>query len=238
MRLRNFYPSHTEQVCHVFGNQVITGNQNIHEQIVVPLLTNNHPNALRMQCTWNKLYRTELIRAHQIRFPDLLRAEDLMFNIEFFKYAESVAFTDQCLYLYDRTTLGTLSKSLPPNGFDCSLWIQRRRSELFPELFPAEDLIVNTLNIQKAELLQHADCLGMKGYAAYAGRIFRHPQLRHAYETLETVPKQYRFPKKCVLEGREKRYLLWCFWIAKTKFVKHALRPAYRLAKRLLGRSE
>jgi glycosyltransferase involved in cell wall biosynthesis len=225
-----------EEVHHVFGDHILRGHENIYERILVPMITPQHPDATALQGPCNKLYRVELIRKHDIRFPDLPRAEDWMFNIEFFRRAECIAFTSQCLYCYDRTTPGSLSKTLPANGFDHALWIRRRLTELFPDRYQEKDLIPMTLRIQKQELLQWADCVGFKGFVAYAMRVFRHPQLREAYEALPDIPKEYRFAGKCVLCNWPKRYVLWSLWIAKGKFVKHMLRPLYHGLKKLLGK--
>ena len=51
---------------------------------------------------WNKIYKTEIIRKHAIRFPDEKRYlfEDHYFNYEYMKYARSGCYTDSCAYHY------------------------------------------------------------------------------------------------------------------------------------------
>ena len=51
---------------------------------------------------WNKLYKNEIIKKYNIRFPDEKRYlfEDHYFNYEYMKYAKNGCYTSSCTYYY------------------------------------------------------------------------------------------------------------------------------------------
>lgn len=64
---------------------------------------------------WNKLYRRELIMAHDIRCrPDLSWSEDLLFNLEYIRYAERFTALRTPLYYYTRQGRKSLSSFVNP----------------------------------------------------------------------------------------------------------------------------
>ena len=60
---------------------------------------------------WAKLYRRDLIEAHQIRFPvGTSVGEDRVFNIKYSMYAQSYAVSDQILYYVSTENENSLSR--------------------------------------------------------------------------------------------------------------------------------
>ena len=49
---------------------------------------------------WGKLYRAELLRAHDLRFPPLRRMQDNIFNMYAFTFARRIVYLDAPLYRY------------------------------------------------------------------------------------------------------------------------------------------
>lgn len=232
--IENVFADHREQEKHIFGNQVVRGNHRIHEKIVVPLIVPGHPDAALLQSGCNKLYRTNMIRMHGLSFTSLPWAEDWMFNIEYFRKAECVAFTDQYLYQYDRTTPGSLSKTWNSDGFDNTVWIQNHLAELFPDRYTQEQLMRGVLGIQEEQLYSYANMVGTHGFFQYASTLFTNAELRRAYRELESVPPKYRFAEKCVRQEWEIAYSLWAAYLVRTAFLKHLLRPVYRTVQKML----
>lgn len=75
----------------------------------------------------NKLYKTEVIRAHQLQFPEnLTLGEDLLFNVAFLHVAEQIAVTQEALYYYITGEKETLSTSYIPNYFTRQLSIYQK----------------------------------------------------------------------------------------------------------------
>ena len=56
---------------------------------------------------WNKIYRTDIIKQHNIQFhPDVKYGEDLIFNLEYFKYIQKIYYLREPLYEYVRRASG------------------------------------------------------------------------------------------------------------------------------------
>lgn len=62
--------------------------------------------------TWNKLYKTSVVREHNIRFiPHLQMWEDLAFTIDYCLDAHSVSFVHKPLYHYIQTSMSSITKN-------------------------------------------------------------------------------------------------------------------------------
>lgn len=53
-------------------------------------------------CVWNKLYRSDIIRDHQLKFEDNSKifAEDICFNLYYILYCQKIQMLPDCLYDY------------------------------------------------------------------------------------------------------------------------------------------
>lgn len=74
---------------------------------------------------WNKLYKTEIIKKHNIRFPDRKRYlfEDHYFNYEYMKHAKSGCFTAACGYYYiTRKNVGII-RGITENNKAAEKWL-------------------------------------------------------------------------------------------------------------------
>lgn len=232
--IENVFTDHSEQESHVFGDQVIDGNQQIHERIVVPLIVPGHPDAQLLQSGCNKLYKTQLVRKYHLAFTSLPWAEDWMFNIEYFMKAVRVAFISQSLYRYDRTTPVSLSKTWHPDSFDNTVWIQNKLAELFPERYTQEQLLTGVLGIQRERLYSYVNFQGFHGFWNYAATLFHNETLRNAYQELERIPRRYRFAGISITHDWELGYCIWASFTVPSAFLKFVLRPWYQKVKRLL----
>lgn len=230
------FEHHSELKPHAFGSQIIQGNRQIREAVIAPMLEAGHPHEEWLPSVWNKLYRAELIRKHNLRFSHLPRAEDWLFNIEFFTKIDKIVFTPDVLYQYHRTTEGSLSKSWKLENFDNALWIQDRLNQLFPERYTEERLHYIILDIQANELLLYTTCCGLKGFYNYTTALFRHKVLRETYREVPNLPKKYQFPKQCIDHDWQSGYYLWCIWSARISLLKHMIRPFYRKTMQILYR--
>lgn len=67
----------------------------------------------RLYQVWNKLYRADIIREHQLFFDEGVNfGEDLMFNLRYFSRINQIKFINQPLYIYNLDISGgTYSKS-------------------------------------------------------------------------------------------------------------------------------
>lgn len=72
---------------------------------------------------WNKLYLADIIQNNLIRFDNKHCAEDMYFNIIYFRYINNIAFTSECGYRY-RVNQNSLSNSRRKNFIEDMLLIQ------------------------------------------------------------------------------------------------------------------
>ena len=87
---------------------------------------------------WNKLYKNEIIRKYNIRFPDEKRYlfEDHYFNYEYMKYAGSGCYTSCCAYHYAARKNTGIIREIAGNGKAAEKWLH------YSDVF---DLIINDL---------------------------------------------------------------------------------------------
>lgn len=57
-------------------------------------------NISQLNTPWNKLYKTAIIQEHGIRFPQIRRAQDAVFNLFYYEKIGSVVAVDDVLYQY------------------------------------------------------------------------------------------------------------------------------------------
>ncbi len=67
---------------------------------------------------WNKIYSADLIREKNIRFPDMRRLQDGVFNIDYFNYADSCCVIEDILYHYRLNAQTDMFRKLPKNYYD------------------------------------------------------------------------------------------------------------------------
>ena len=74
-----------------------------------------HPNSFFYAVLWNKLYRREIIMAHDIRCDEEFTwSEDMLFNLSYIRYADSFYAIRTPLYYYSRRRKHSLSASVNP----------------------------------------------------------------------------------------------------------------------------
>ncbi len=79
-----------------------------------------------------KLYNLEIIKKNKISFNTKLSlGEDLLFNLDYLKYIESVIVVNQKLYYYRRGDMNTLSTLYYPNILDIQLLLFDKYTEFF-----------------------------------------------------------------------------------------------------------
>ena len=77
----------------------------------------HHHFATVFNFAWGKLYRLDIIKEHNIRFPiDIKMVEDVVFNLEYYRYCTSFELCDDAHLMY-RQMNNTLSKQIDPKTF-------------------------------------------------------------------------------------------------------------------------
>lgn len=81
------------------------------ETVVLPYVCYSDYSFINSPC--NKVYRANLIRKHNIKFPMRVRGEDWFFNINFLIFAQSLVANELPLYNYVRNSQSAMSKYCP-----------------------------------------------------------------------------------------------------------------------------
>lgn len=147
-----------------------------------------------------RLYRRDVVLRHRLRFVSerQLISEDLIFNIDFMRWAESAVVTADASYFYC-TNAGSLSKRHREDRFsqDCALFraVEERLAQWYPE--EAYQICLQRLLISRAryDIMQETDYRDLVNRTyplkARTADILSRPELRKA---LESYP-WWRLPK-------------------------------------------
>lgn len=109
----------------VKSNHIFSGDRIFEQPEIKPLLARRMVGAVgeelhnpigtdNISTAWCKLYRTDMIRDHSLKFTDLKvigTHEDGLFNLEAFSYANRVVYLNQCWYHYRKAVQGQLTRS-------------------------------------------------------------------------------------------------------------------------------
>jgi len=79
---------------------------------------------------WNKLYKRSVVTENKIRFSDLRRCQDALFNLEFFDRVNSAASLDKAYYRYMENTAADVRRKFPKNYIDVNIAYYSRLMEM------------------------------------------------------------------------------------------------------------
>lgn len=90
--------------------------------------------AIRMS-VWNAMYSMKIIKDNNLRFPSERQyiSEDIIFDLDYYKYAKRVAISDNCNYNY-RVNVESLTKSYNPKRFELTKALYQKELEKIKEL--------------------------------------------------------------------------------------------------------
>lgn len=121
---------------------------------------------------WAKLYRTELVRAHHVSFPETISyEEDCYFNLQYYRHIAQAAVIGRCVYHYRQTPL-SLSKKYRPQSFAFLLNGYRERCRFFQEIGLSDrlaelDQIMLIVLLSTCKKISLSDLSVMEKRAAY-----------------------------------------------------------------------
>lgn len=67
---------------------------------------------------WNKLYRRSVVVENNVRFSDMRRGQDAMFNLDFYHHVNRAASVDRAYYNYLENTEADVHRKFPKNYID------------------------------------------------------------------------------------------------------------------------
>lgn len=81
--------------------------------------------------TWNKLYKREIIVANKIKFPNLRRSQDAIFNCDYFNFINNYKLLETPLYHYRVNDITKEWEKFPENFYDIALTLNNHYRNTF-----------------------------------------------------------------------------------------------------------
>lgn len=100
-------------------------NHNKFLQTVYPLMDRQ-----LMYVIWNKVYKLEIIKENNIKFPSYKSCEDRLFNIDYFAHVNNCIVSDEVLYIYSFDGKNSLTNKFSENKFETFVEFYVKSSEL------------------------------------------------------------------------------------------------------------
>lgn len=110
-------------IC-IFGSRFIDGDGNEVKTIIpshheVIKIKENRSILLEIEnCNWDKIYKTSLIKDHQVKFPEGLYYQDYAFTFTSLMYADTISFIDDILINYTCGRQGNITGEISSRIFD------------------------------------------------------------------------------------------------------------------------
>lgn len=101
-----------EKIVGVNQDQLIASNENFMREIY-PLMEKQ-----LLYVIWNKVYKLDIVKSNQIKFPSYKSCEDRLFNIQYFHYVNKVFLTKEVTYHYSFEGKRSLTNKFLPNKFE------------------------------------------------------------------------------------------------------------------------
>ncbi len=79
---------------------------------------------------WNKLYKRSIVTENNIRFTDIRRCQDAVFNIDFYNCINSAASVDKAYYNYMENTVADVRRKFPKNYIDINIYYYTHLMEI------------------------------------------------------------------------------------------------------------
>jgi len=94
-------------------------------------------------CVWRNLYRTSLIREHNVIFESERQyiSEDIIFHLDLFPYINSVSTVPKPLYYY-RYNQNSLTKRYRPDRFDKECYLYQAIQQRIPGITAEKELVL------------------------------------------------------------------------------------------------
>lgn len=217
-----------------YGEHAISGKQTL-EQMALDFLFNIR--SFYYGVVWNKLYKREIIQAHNIKFKkEVSWCEDFLFNLEYFKYCEWFYFlpVNEQVYNYVQHSSSTtqLVHSLPKEEMEEINFLRTEQTKVFFKQVGLEDklqlewqysfLFLNLFELAKEKNTSTKEKYQKLKIMLSQEGVYEYIELKKSYFSDEIF---YRFvfhsvKKQCYLPLYI--YILIYGWIAKNmNWVKH-----------------
>ena len=221
---------------HVHGNSIIRGNNKIFEEIIMPLIVPENPKRALLECVGNKLYKKSIIDNYQIKFPEcVFRAEDWLFNLQYYKHCESISFITDYLYYYQIDDDSSLSHSFNIKDFDNAIRVQDLLFEIVPETSRYYSKESRIIDFQKTTIKRYARRNGLRHFSDYCKMLYNHERLKAIYSERNSTGNKRLLPDCCFNQSSPLKfqvYYLWCLNQVFPELTKSKLKQFYYQLKK------
>ena len=199
-------------ICSGTGDDII-------EEMAKPLAFSGGTDKRTMMLAvpWNKLYLREIIMKNHIRFVEGVDfGEDMLFNINFYWFAERIRFIEDSLY-YHTIAKSSLSSSYREKRFLQASTAFRCYHEWFPEDFNAQKYHSSIVSLNRNCIKYSAEKRGFQGLKQYLSST-------QDYRSLLDASYEYKYNNvllKTIIRSTEVRY-------AVIPFAKHYVKKMLR----------
>lgn len=101
-----------------------------------------------LECSWNKLFRRDIIQANQISFPeDMALGEDFSFNLDYFQHINGAILLEDRMYYYLQTNKDALTRRYRENLFEEQFFLIKK----------IENLIKSNITMRETEEVELAE---------------------------------------------------------------------------------
>ncbi|MEZ4357067.1 MAG: glycosyltransferase [Eubacteriales bacterium] len=186
---------------------------------------------------WNKLYKTEVIKRHELEFSNMRRAQDAYFNADFFDVASSAAVIDKCLYHYRANNLDIRARKYSSDMFKNQLILSNKFLDIAKGWDVLDKNVEQILKIRLlylvAELIENLyspNCpLDKNEKLNYINDILKNKTVNDALEACDSLSRKYI---RKVIRLLKKNNIKGALRVVKTKIIlKEHLRPVFNFIK-------
>lgn len=170
--------------------------------------------------TWCKVYLTDIIKNNEVKFPELMRSEDMVFNKFAISNCERIYYLDKPLYYYvinDKSIMNTSETLSIENSSKAVEMIEKELGEKFQSqveaIFIKEyfyGIIVTLVKLKKSnkEILEHIEKCERK-----------HPKL---YENL-VINNMTKFQRICMKLAQKRHIIILKLVVNLKEFIKKVM---------------
>lgn len=134
-----------------------------------------------MYVIWNKVYRLDLIKKHQVKFPPYRSCEDRLFNLQYFHHVNHIQVTSEIVYHYSFDGKNSLTNKYFDNKYQTFEEFYLKSVELVPEDLPGfSSLFLKGTMSCFMPLHSHSCVLDTRGKRHYIQVALDSPYLKQA----------------------------------------------------------
>lgn len=151
-----------------------------------------------MEAVWNKIYRTDILKKEQIKFPvDTYYGEDFLFNLAYFRKCNGVVLINKALYYYIVANAESLSQKYKKDMFNNQMRLMQelKKMLIFEHVWKKNDrtLFYNSVlchGLNSIGMLYHEKAnLDVESIKKELANICNNELLRKSLEKVNYIPK-------------------------------------------------